>query len=132
VDLVILVSSSEQRLDENVLRNQISLSERMVYGSPKFTQTHSKKILAVASLVMLFLQATGIAILEKRSKTTKTQSFPHLVDGRPDMYSIEMDSHGLSGVGRGVYMPCFLVVGLEIAQAMQDLIYLLTSYHSFI
>jgi hypothetical protein len=26
-----------------------------------------------------------IAILEKRSTTTKTQSFPLLVDGRPDM-----------------------------------------------
>ena len=44
-----------------------------------------KKSLAVAYAVMLFLQATIIAILEKRSTTTKTQSFPYLVDGRPDM-----------------------------------------------
>jgi hypothetical protein len=80
---------------------------------------------------MLFFQATRITILEKWSTTTKTQSFPHLVDGRLNMYSIEMDSHGLSGVGRGVYRPCFLVVGLAIAQAVQDLIYLLTSYRSF-
>jgi hypothetical protein len=45
--------------------------------------------------------------------------------------SMEMDSHVLLGVGRGVYTPCFLVVGLAIAQKMQDLIYLLTSYRSF-
>ena len=70
----------------------------------------------MASAVMLFLQATIITILEKQSTTTKTQSFPHLVDGRPDMLFIEMDSHGISRVGRGVYRPCFLVVSLAIAQ----------------
>jgi hypothetical protein len=75
----------DQRLDQNVLRNRLSLSETMVCGSPKCTQTCSKNILEVASAVMLFLQATKIAILEKWSTTTKTQSFPHLVDGRPDM-----------------------------------------------
>jgi hypothetical protein len=87
----------------------------MVCGIPKFSQTHSKKSLAVASTVMLFFQATKIAILEKRSTTTETQSFPRFMDGRPDMWSTEMDSHGLSGVGRGVYKPYFLVVGLAIA-----------------
>jgi hypothetical protein len=85
VDLVSLVSSSDQRLDQNVLRNRLSRSEIMVCGIPKCTHTHSKKILAVASTVMLFLQAAIITILEKRSTTTKTQSFPRLVDGRPDM-----------------------------------------------
>jgi hypothetical protein len=85
MDLVILVSSSDQRLDQNVLRNQLSQSETMVCGIPKCTQTRSKKRLAMASVVMLFLQAIRIAILEKRSTTTKTQSFPRLVDARPDM-----------------------------------------------
>jgi hypothetical protein len=85
VDLVSLVSNSDQRLDQNVMRNRISRFEIMVCGIIKCTQTRSKKILAVASVVILFLQATIIAILEKRSTTTKTQSFPHLVDGRPDM-----------------------------------------------
>jgi hypothetical protein len=110
VDLVSLVSSSDQRLDQNVLRNRLSRSETMVCWIPKCTQTRSKKILEVAFVVMFFLQAVIIAILEKRSTTTKTQPLPLLVDGRPDMLSIEMDSHGLSGVGRGVYKPCFLVV----------------------
>jgi hypothetical protein len=41
--------------------------------------------LAMASTVMLFLQATIIAILEKQSTTTKKQSFPYLVDGRHNM-----------------------------------------------
>jgi hypothetical protein len=99
----------------------------MVSEIPKCTHTRSMKILLVASGVILFLQATRITILEKRSTTKKTQSFPLLVDERSDMYSIDMDSHGLLGVGRKVYMTCFIVVGLEIAQAMQDLIYLLTS-----
>jgi hypothetical protein len=122
MDLVSLVSSSDQRLNQNVLRNQLSWSKIMVFGISKCTHTRLKKILAVASAVIFFLHESRIAILEKRSTTTKTQSFPLLVDKRPDMYSIEMDFHSLSGVGRGVYMPCFLVVCLEIAQAMQNLI----------
>jgi hypothetical protein len=65
VDLVSLVSSSDQRLDQNVLRNQLSQSETLVCGIPKLTHTRSKKSLAVAFAVMLFLQATKIAILEK-------------------------------------------------------------------
>jgi hypothetical protein len=65
MDLVSLVSSSDQRLDHNVLRNRLSQSKTMVCGIPKCTQTHSKKSLVVASVVMLFLQATRIAILEK-------------------------------------------------------------------
>ena len=56
--------------------------------------------------------------LRKAINNHKKQSFPHLVDGSPNMYSIEMDSHGLLGVGRGVYRPCFLVVGLEIVQVV--------------
>jgi hypothetical protein len=104
----------------------------MVCGIPKCTKTHSNKILAVASTVILFLQATRIAILEKKSTSTKTHSFPHLVDARPDMYYIKMDSHGLSVVGRGVYRPCFLVVDLIIMQAVKNLIYLLTSCQSFV
>jgi hypothetical protein len=55
LDLVSLVSISDQRLDQNVLRNRLSRYETMVYGIPKCTQTHSKKILVVASTVMLFL-----------------------------------------------------------------------------
>jgi hypothetical protein len=85
MDLVSLVSSNDQRLDQNVLINRISRYETMVCGIQKCTQTRSKKSFSLTSVVMLFLQATKIAILEKRSTTTKTQSFPHLVDGRPDM-----------------------------------------------
>jgi hypothetical protein len=75
----------------------------MVCGIPKCTHTHSRKILVVAFVVMFFLQAAIISILKKRSKSKNTQSLPLLVDGRTEMYSIEMDSHGLSGVGRGVF-----------------------------
>jgi hypothetical protein len=55
VDLVSLVSNSDQRLDQNVLRKRLSRYETMVCGIPKCTHTHSKKILEVATDVMLFL-----------------------------------------------------------------------------
>jgi hypothetical protein len=72
VDLVSLVSSSDQRLDQNVLRNRLSRSEIMVCGILKCTHTHSKKSLVVAYVVMFFFQEARITILEKRSTTTKT------------------------------------------------------------
>jgi hypothetical protein len=72
MDLVSYVSSSDQRLDQNVLRNRLSQYEIMVCGIQKCTQTCSKNILAVASVVMLFFQATRITILENKSTTTKT------------------------------------------------------------
>jgi hypothetical protein len=55
VDLVSLVSSSDQRLDLNVIRNQLFGSEMMFCGIPKCIDTHSKKILVVASIVIFFL-----------------------------------------------------------------------------
>jgi hypothetical protein len=42
-----------------------------------------------------------------------------------------LNTHGLSGVGKVVYRPYFLVVDLAIAQEVHDLIYLLTFYQSF-
>jgi hypothetical protein len=65
VDLVSLVYNSDQRLDQNELRNQLSRYEIMVCGIPKCTHTRSKKSLAVASALMFFLQAARITILEK-------------------------------------------------------------------
>jgi hypothetical protein len=64
VDLVSLVSSCDQRLNQNVLRNRLSQYEMMFCGIPKCTHTRSKKRLEVTSVVMLFLQANKIAILE--------------------------------------------------------------------
>ena len=58
VDLVSLVSSIDQRVDQNVLRNLLSRSEMIDYGIPKCTHTHSRKILAVASVVIFFMHAT--------------------------------------------------------------------------
>jgi hypothetical protein len=55
MDLVILVSHSDQRLHQNVIRNRLSQSETMVCGIPNCAQTCSKKILVVASVVILFL-----------------------------------------------------------------------------
>jgi hypothetical protein len=55
--LVSLVSNSDQRLNQNVLRNLLSWSEMMVCGIPKWTHTSSKKILVVYVAVIFFLQA---------------------------------------------------------------------------
>jgi hypothetical protein len=55
VDLVRFVSRSDQRLDQNVLRNRLSQSMIKVCAIPKCTDTLSKKSLAVAYDVMLFL-----------------------------------------------------------------------------
>jgi hypothetical protein len=85
VDLVSLVSNSDQRLDQNVLRNMLSRSKMMVSGILKWTHTHSKKSLVVSAAVMLFLQAVRMAIFENRLTTTNTQSLPCLVDGTPDI-----------------------------------------------
>jgi hypothetical protein len=62
VDLVILVSDNDQRLEQNVLRNVLSRSEAMVCGIQKWTHTRSKKILVVYVIVMLFLQVVIMAI----------------------------------------------------------------------
>jgi hypothetical protein len=64
VDFVSLVSNSDQRLDQNVLRNLLSRSEMMVCGIPKWTHTRSKKILVVSAIVIFFLQAVRMAIFE--------------------------------------------------------------------
>ena len=55
------------------------------YGVPKCTYTRSKKILAVASTVIFFLQTAIMAIFKNLSTTTKTHSFPFLVEGRIEM-----------------------------------------------
>ena len=85
VDLVSLVSSIDQRLDQNMLRNLLSQYDMIDCGILKCTHTHSKKSLAVASAVIFFLQASIMPIFENLSTTTKTQLFPCLVEGRSDM-----------------------------------------------
>jgi hypothetical protein len=53
--------------------------------------------------------------LRKLINNHKTQSFIYWAEGNPDMYSIEMDSQGLLGVLKGVYMPCALMAGSVMA-----------------
>ena len=67
VDLVSLVSSIDQRLDQNVLRNLLSQFEMIDPGIPKCTHTRSRKILVVDSVVIFFLQAAIMAIFENLS-----------------------------------------------------------------
>ena len=85
MDLVSLVSSIDERLDQNVLRNLLSRFDMIDYGILKCTHTRSKKSLAMASAVIFFLQVTIMTIFENLSMTKKTQSFACIVEGRPDM-----------------------------------------------
>lgn len=85
MDLVILVSSIHQRLDSNVLKNLLSRFEVMDYQIPKCTHMHSNKSLVVAYVLILFLRVVRMDILENLSMTMTTQSFPCLVEGRPNM-----------------------------------------------
>ena len=62
--MVSLVSIIEHRLDQNLIRNLLYRFEIMFCGSPKLTQTCSKKILEVVSIVILFLHGVKMAILE--------------------------------------------------------------------
>jgi hypothetical protein len=55
MDLVSLVSNSDERLDQNVNRNLFYRSDMLFYGILKCTHTCSKKTLAVASFVIFFL-----------------------------------------------------------------------------
>jgi hypothetical protein len=55
VDLVSLVSNSDQRLNHNLLRNMLSLSKVMAFGIPKWTHTRLKKIFEASLVVMFFL-----------------------------------------------------------------------------
>jgi hypothetical protein len=85
VDLMSLVSNSDQRLDQNVLRSLFPWSDMMVYGIQNWTHTHSKNILVVSLAVIFFLQAMRMAIFENQSTTKNTQSLSFLVDRSPDM-----------------------------------------------
>ena len=85
MDLVSLVSNIDWSLGQNVLRILLSQSDMIDYGIPNCTHTRSNKSLVVASAVIFFLQAAIMAMFENLSTTMKTQLFPCLVEGRPDM-----------------------------------------------
>ena len=59
-----LVSSIDQRLAQNVLRNLLSWYDMIDYGITKCTHTRSNKSLVVAFAVILFLWATIMAIFD--------------------------------------------------------------------
>ena len=79
VDFVSLVSSIDHRLDQNVLRNLLSQSEIIDYGTPKCTHTRSNKSLVVDYAVIFFLHASIMASFKNLSTTTNTQSLSCLV-----------------------------------------------------
>jgi hypothetical protein len=63
MDFVSLVSNSDESPDQNVIRKLLSRFDVTVYGILKCTHTRSKKTLAVASVVIFFLQAVSVEIM---------------------------------------------------------------------
>jgi hypothetical protein len=74
MDLVILVSNKDQRINQTMLKNMLPRYDMMVCGILKCTYTHSKKSLEVSSATILFLQVVIMVILKNRPTTTNTKS----------------------------------------------------------
>jgi len=64
--------------------------------------------------LMFSLECTRMHILLNPSTTTSRYSYPHLVLGKPPMKSMDMLSHGLVGICKEWYIPCFLLLGLLV------------------
>ncbi|KAM7486569.1 hypothetical protein LguiA_002578 [Lonicera macranthoides] len=58
------------------------------------------------------------AIFENLSTTTKIESFPLLVLGKPKMKSIEISVQGSLGIGNGVYKPWGFSLDLACLQVI--------------
>jgi len=70
LDLLNFVSMFSHNLVQNLLRNLMSLSEMMLLGIPKCTQTCAKNTFTTSCLLMVFLQGIRIHILLNLSTTT--------------------------------------------------------------
>jgi hypothetical protein len=129
VDLVSLVSNSYQRIDQNFPRNLLSLVKDDGLWYPKIDPHSFEEELGSICHCDVLLVGCEDGHLRKSINDHK-YTIIVVLGGWKDRHVIHRDE-GFSGVGRGVYNPCFLMVGLEMAHAVQDMIYLLKSYRSF-
>ena len=95
-------------------------SETMSEGVPCFEKTWSKKVRARRGVSSSERMGMKSAIFVSRSTTTKIMSWP-LEMGSHSMKSMDMEDHGLSGIGRkrsGPYGLCRTVFALlQVVQA---------------
>ena len=72
-------------------------------------QTHNfvKEQIDHSSSIWILLHAMKWDIFEYLSTTTKTESIPCWVRGRPSIKSIDRSSHGAYGTGKGMYKLVF-------------------------
>jgi hypothetical protein len=63
---------------------------------------------ATLTALAVFLHAIKCTILENLSTTTKTESLPFCVLGKPNKKSMLTFVHGCSGIGRGKYSPALV------------------------
>ncbi len=85
---------------QNLDVNCVPRSDIISSGSPWYLYTFSKKSRVVSLPVIVLLQGTKCAIFVNRSTTTKTKS-KDLDFGRSTMKSMDMDVHGVFGIGSG-------------------------------
>jgi len=72
------------------LKNIESLSDTILLGSPCKRTTSLKKRFAIKQASSTLWHGIKLAILEKRTTTTKIESIPFNVLGRPKIKSIEI------------------------------------------
>jgi hypothetical protein len=100
-----------------------SLSEMMLLGIPKYTQTCLNNKFVASHPFMVFLQGMRMHIFLNLPTTKNKYSFPFHIIGKPPTKSMEMISQGRVGRGIEWYRPFFLLLGLSVQQRINPLIY---------
>jgi hypothetical protein len=91
------------------LRNLVSRLDTIDKGKPWRRYTSLKYNCATLTASAIFLHAIKCTILENLSTTTKTESLPFWVLGKPNTKSTLTFVHGCCGIGKGKYNPTLVV-----------------------
>jgi hypothetical protein len=83
-------------------------SDTIDKGKPWRRYTSLKYNCVTLTASAIFLHAIKCTIFENLSTTTKTESLPFWVLGKPNTKSMLTFVHGCSGIGRGKYRPALV------------------------
>jgi hypothetical protein len=91
----------------------VSRSNTIDKGKPWRRYTSLKYNCATLTASAVFLHAMKCTILENLSTTTKTESLPFCVLGKPSTKSMLTFVHGCSGIGKGKYRPALVAAPFD-------------------
>src|SRR3954463_965345 len=100
-----LVPNLAHKHHQKWLRNLVSRSETIVFGTPCNRIISRKNKSATLAASSLLRHGIKCAILENLSTTTNMLSLPFFVRGKPKTKSMDISSHGTLGTGKGMYKP---------------------------